>query len=80
MPEKDTTLRHLKNLLLATFFTLGVLLSVAFYGLLQVEKEMKANLTEHLQVTLRSIHRRRWRRFVMSGICCLFGNSPSSTH
>jgi PAS domain S-box-containing protein len=44
----------LKNLLLVAFFTLGILISICFFGLLKVEKEMKANLAEHLQTTLHS--------------------------
>jgi PAS domain S-box-containing protein len=51
---KDTQHQDLKNLLLIAFFTLGVLLSFSFFGLLTVEKEMKATLAEHLQATLYS--------------------------
>ena len=52
--NKNENWSYLKNLLLVAFFTLGCLLSIAFFGLLQVEKDMKNNLAEHLQTTLNS--------------------------
>jgi PAS domain S-box-containing protein len=49
---KSLELQHLKNLLLTTLFTLGVLISIALFGLRQVEQETKTNLIKQLDTTL----------------------------
>lgn len=51
---KENNFQHLKTLLLASFFTISALISIAFLGLFQVEKEMRSDLTEHLRTTLNS--------------------------
>lgn len=49
---KSLELQHLKNLLLTTLFTLGILISIALFGLRQVEQETKTNLIKQLDTAL----------------------------
>ncbi|MBT3924053.1 MAG: response regulator [Nitrospina sp.] len=46
------SIHNFKNLLISAFFTLGILVSVAFFGVRQVEWETKSQLAEYLQATL----------------------------
>lgn len=49
---KDLNIHNLRNLLVTTFFTLGILVSIAYFGVRQVEQDTKTNLAEQLQTTL----------------------------
>lgn len=52
--RKPDSLQHIKSLLITSFFILGILVSIAFFGVLQVERQSKNNLAEHLSATLNS--------------------------
>ncbi|MBT5029026.1 MAG: hypothetical protein HOH38_09240 [Nitrospinaceae bacterium] len=46
--------QKIKTLILTTLFTLGILVSIGFWGVRQVEEETKSNLAEYLQTSLNS--------------------------
>jgi PAS domain S-box-containing protein len=48
----NLNIQSLKYLLISTLFTLGILVSIAFFGVRQVEHEVKAQVAEYLQTTL----------------------------
>ena len=46
--------QQLKNLTIIAFFILGILVSIAIFGVRQVEQDTKVNLVEQLQSTLKA--------------------------
>ncbi|MBT3367371.1 MAG: response regulator [Nitrospina sp.] len=47
-------IKPLKSLLITAFFTLGMLISISFFGMLKVEQGIRENLAGHLESTLNS--------------------------
>jgi PAS domain S-box-containing protein len=51
---KNRNFQQIRSLLMPAFFTLGLLISISFFGMLHVEKGLKENLAGHLKSTLNS--------------------------
>jgi PAS domain S-box-containing protein len=51
---KNRNFQQIRSLIVPAFFTLGLLISISFFGMLQVEKGLKENLAGHLKSTLNS--------------------------
>jgi PAS domain S-box-containing protein len=54
LQPKETNFQNIKSLLTTTFFILGILISISFFGMLRVEEEIKSNLSGQLKSTLNS--------------------------
>jgi PAS domain S-box-containing protein len=51
---ENSNFQQIRSLVVPAFFTLGLLISISFFGMLQVEKGLKDNLAGHLKSTLNS--------------------------